>query len=117
MPQLTSFNNETEQGKLNQLSSMFASLKVYDIQYALKKNHGDFQDALDDLLNLQYLQATGQQVKGIDGFFHEDQDTSKKSKKKKKNKANTNPGSRETDLATDENDLGIYFSEVKGKQF
>lgn len=115
IPQLTSFNNETEQSKLDQLSSMFSGLKPYDVQHALKKNQGDFQDALDDLLNLQYLQATGQQIKGIDGFFDDDNDGTKKSKKKKRGKAHTNTGACETGLNMDEGGLGIYLNEAKGR--
>ncbi|GAO13369.1 hypothetical protein UVI_02013790 [Ustilaginoidea virens] len=64
---------------------MFAELKEYDVKYSLKKADGDLQTALDDLLNVQYLQATGQQVEGVDGFFIADSHT-KPDKKKRKGK-------------------------------
>ncbi|EFZ02418.1 Smr domain protein [Metarhizium robertsii] len=83
MPRLTTFNQDSEEDKLLLLQSMFADLKQFDIQYALKKANGDFQTALDDLLNVQYLQSTGQQIKGIDGFFELENGRSKGRKKKK----------------------------------
>lgn len=71
-PELTVFNNDSEDGKIQELQIMFPDLKRYDVAFALKKSNWDFQAALDDLLNVQYLQATGQQTKGIDGFFRDD---------------------------------------------
>lgn len=112
IPQLTSFNNDTEEGKLQQLTAMFCDLKPYDIKYALTKNNGDFQPALDDLLNLQYLQATGQQSKGIDGFFTGDDETSHKPKRKKKGKGK-GAGHVSKTGNLDENMLGEYFNEAK----
>lgn len=64
---------------------MFSELKEYDVRHALKKANGDFQTALDDLLNVQFLQSTGQQQRGIDAFF-EPEEASTTGKKKKKNK-------------------------------
>lgn len=91
---------------------MFCDLKPYDVKYALTKNNGDFQPALDDLLNLQYLQATGQQSKGIDGFFTGDDDAPSKSKRKKKGKGRgVLQASKNTNL--DEKMLGEYFNEAK----
>lgn len=86
MPRLTSFNQDSEESKLAQLHNIFTELKEYDIKYALKKASGDFQTALDDLLNIQYLQSTGQQAKGIDGFFQPDEEVGKKSRGKRKGK-------------------------------
>ncbi|UNI18111.1 hypothetical protein JDV02_004401 [Purpureocillium takamizusanense] len=72
---------------------MFADLKPYDVEYSLKKANGDVQTALDDLLNIQYLTSTGQQMKGIDGFFTPEDATASKGKRKKKGKKAPNPGS------------------------
>ncbi|KAG6012795.1 hypothetical protein E4U43_007640 [Claviceps pusilla] len=85
---LTSFNKDSEEDKILVLQGMFAELKPYDVSYALKKADGDFQMALDDLLNIQYLQSTGQQMKGVDGFFVADStaDSGKRKRKKKKKK-------------------------------
>lgn len=67
--QITSFDDESEEGQLHILQELFPELKSYDVEYSHKKANGVFQVALDDLLNVQYLQATGQQAKGIEGFF------------------------------------------------
>lgn len=85
------------------LQNMFAELKPYDIEYALKKADGDFQVALDDLLNIQYLQSTGQQMKGVDGFFVADSATkpNKRKTKKKKKKNGKRVISSDLDLSSD----------------
>ncbi|PHH65988.1 hypothetical protein CDD81_936 [Ophiocordyceps australis] len=91
LPRLTSFDNESHESKLLSLQSMFNELKEYDIQYSLKKANGNFQLALDHLLNVQYLASTGQQMKGIDAFFKPDDDDddapSGNRRKKKKGKS------------------------------
>lgn len=67
-PRVTSFNNDTIADKSLQLHAMFPDIKEFDVKYALKKCNNDFQSALDHLLNMQYLEETGQQTRGIDGF-------------------------------------------------
>jgi hypothetical protein len=111
-PQITLFDNDSEQGKLEQLRGMFPELKEYDVNYAFKKAKGDFQVALDGLLNIQYLQATGQQVKGVDGFFHPDSPTTSKSKSKRRK----GQSSSETHAASEANTdiLSEYIKEAKG---
>lgn len=111
-PQITLFNDDSEQGKLEQLRGMFPELKEYDVNYAFKKAKGDFQVALDDLLNIQYLQATGQQVKGLDGFFHPDSQATSKSKSKRRK----GQSSSETHIASEANTdiLSEYIKEAKG---
>ncbi|KAL2755530.1 hypothetical protein ACRALDRAFT_2019286 [Sodiomyces alcalophilus JCM 7366] len=52
--------------------------------WAFKKAEGDFQTALENLLNLQYLESTGERQKGIDGFFCPDSDGPIKKKRKGK---------------------------------
>ncbi|KAG6207665.1 hypothetical protein E4U35_000766 [Claviceps purpurea] len=93
---LTSFNKDSEEDKILVLQSMFAELKPYDVSYALKKADGDFQMALDDLLNIQYLQSTGQQLKGVDGFFVTE---SKAGKRKRKKKGDKKVASSDSDLS------------------
>lgn len=87
MPRLTTFNNESEEDKVLQLQCLFPELKEYDIKHSLKGANGDFQAALDDLLNIQYLQSTGQQSKGVDGFFQPDEEIGKSKRNKRKGKA------------------------------
>ncbi|KAK7414622.1 hypothetical protein QQX98_006559 [Neonectria punicea] len=89
VPKLTTFNNDSEKSNILQLQSLFTRLKEDDIKYSLTKAGGDFQAALDDLLNVQYLKSTGQEQKGIDGFFQPDEDVG--AKKKKKNKKGKKP--------------------------
>ncbi|RDA87861.1 hypothetical protein CP532_2980 [Ophiocordyceps camponoti-leonardi (nom. inval.)] len=85
-PRITSFDDDSEETKTRLLQSMFCDLRAFDIKYSLKKANGDFQSALDDLLDMQYLQSTGQQVKGIDGFFDHEDDTSSNKKKRRRKK-------------------------------
>ncbi|KAJ6438943.1 hypothetical protein O9K51_08345 [Purpureocillium lavendulum] len=93
IPRLTSFDHDSEESKVLLLQSMFADLKPYDVKYALKKANGDVQTALDDLLNVQYLKSTGQQMKGIDGFFQPEEAGPSKGKRKKKGKKALSPSS------------------------
>lgn len=113
-PRVTLFNDDSEHGKLLQLRGMFPDLKEYDVNYAFRNANGDFQNALDDLLNIQYLQATGQQIKGVDGFFHPETQAKSKSKSKRR-KAKSTPG---TPSSSDANDdiLSGYIKEAKGAQ-
>ncbi|KAF7558472.1 hypothetical protein G7046_g5681 [Stylonectria norvegica] len=109
MPQLTSFNGDTEESKIVQLQNLFMELKEYDIKYSLQKSNGDFQTALDDLLNVQNLKSTNQQSKGIDAFFRPDDEVGKKTKKQKKKKKKGRQASasepqpeRELDISVDQ---------------
>lgn len=86
IPRLTSFNGDSEESKVLLLKGMFSELKEFDIKHSLKKANGDFQTALDDLLNIQYLKSTGQEQKGVDGFFQPETSGSKKRKNRKKGK-------------------------------
>ncbi|KAH7116518.1 hypothetical protein B0J13DRAFT_459298 [Dactylonectria estremocensis] len=89
VPELTTFDDENEDSKFVLLQSMFIEIKEYDIKHSLKKANGDFQAALDDLLTIQYLKATGQEKKGVDGFFNPEGDSvegGKKSRRRKKGK-------------------------------
>ncbi|KAK5987741.1 Smr domain-containing protein [Cladobotryum mycophilum] len=93
-PRLDMFSSSSEESKFHQLQGLFPKLKEYDIRYSLRKAKGDFQTALDDLLNVQYLQSTGQQAKGIDAFFHtEEQPT--ETKTRKRGKASVDHGLKE----------------------
>lgn len=110
IPLLTVFNNDSEDGKIQELQIMFPELKRYDLSYALKKAEGIFQAALDDLLNVQYLQATGQQTKGVDGFFNEGQPTNAKGKRRKGKKSKC----ANSDSQTDDGLPSFYIKEAKG---
>ncbi|KAI1499475.1 hypothetical protein F5X99DRAFT_280066 [Biscogniauxia marginata] len=87
------FDGLDDEEKEGQLSAMFVSLKPIDIKLALQKYKGDASLAIDELLNLQWLEQTGQRPKGIDGFYVSDDDVPSKKKKgrKKKKKVATAP--------------------------
>ncbi|KAF4990147.1 hypothetical protein FGRMN_8675 [Fusarium graminum] len=91
IPRLTSFDDESEEIKVLLLQGMFSELKEFDIKHCLGKANGDVQTALDELLNIQYLKSTGQEQKGIDGFFEPDEGAGKK-KKRNKRKGKRAPG-------------------------
>jgi hypothetical protein len=84
IPRLTSFDDDSEENKVLLLQSMFSELKDFDIKHCLKKANGDVQTALDELLNIQYLKSTGQEKKGIDGFFEPEDGSAKKKRKNRK---------------------------------
>ncbi|PFH56937.1 hypothetical protein XA68_15750 [Ophiocordyceps unilateralis] len=86
MPRITSFDDDSDESKTRLLQSMFTELSEFDVKYSLKKANGEFQSALDDLLDRQYLQSTGQQLKGIDGFFDDGNATASKKKRRRKKK-------------------------------
>ncbi|KAI0839831.1 hypothetical protein F5Y06DRAFT_264727 [Hypoxylon sp. FL0890] len=85
------FDDLSDSEKENQLAEMFVSLKRIDVKFALQKSNGDASLAMDELLNLQWLEQTGQRPKGVDGFYVSDDDNTpgkkkKKGRKKKKGK-------------------------------
>lgn len=83
------FDDLGDREKEENLIQMFVGLKPIDIKLALQKSKGDASLAIDELLNLQWLEQTGQRPKGIDGFYKSDDDipNSKKKRGRKKRKA------------------------------
>ncbi|RYP64306.1 hypothetical protein DL769_006721 [Monosporascus sp. CRB-8-3] len=80
------FDGLSAEEKESQLCKMFKSLKPIDVKLALKKFKGDADLAIDELLNLQWLEETGLRVKGVDGFYVSDEEAPGKKKKAKKKK-------------------------------
>ncbi|KAI0849809.1 hypothetical protein F5Y00DRAFT_234908 [Daldinia vernicosa] len=83
------FDGLTDSEKEEQLIQMFVNLKPIDVKLCLQKSKGDASLAIDELLNLQWLEQTGQRPKGVDGFYVSDDDNipnrrKKKGRKKKK---------------------------------
>lgn len=104
IPRFTTFSNDSEETKILHLRGMFTELKEFDIKTALRKANGDFQTALDDLLNIQYLESAGERQRGVDGFFTPEEDespghTGKGKGKKRKNKKKKLGTNAETDVA------------------
>ncbi|KJZ74581.1 hypothetical protein HIM_05931 [Hirsutella minnesotensis 3608] len=93
IPRLSSFDGDTHESKVLVLQSMFAELSEYDIKHSLKKANEDFQVALDNLLNVQYLRSTGQDAKGIEAFLQPDNAPQQHGKRWKKKKRNANRSS------------------------
>lgn len=58
-----------EDGKIAELKLIFPTLRPYDVAYTLKKARGDFTQACEELLNMQYLEENGLRSRGIDGAF------------------------------------------------
>ncbi|KAF2971025.1 hypothetical protein GQX73_g2590 [Xylaria multiplex] len=79
----------TNEDKVRQLAAMFVSLKHIDVKLALQKAKGNADLAIDELLNLQLLEQTGERPKGVDGFYVSDDDihTLNKKERRKKKKA------------------------------
>ncbi|TEA18936.1 Smr domain-containing protein [Colletotrichum sidae] len=86
VPRIKTFDGDSEEEKLLQLQEMFSDLKPHDVSFALKKARGDFQMALETLLNVQFLESIGERPKGVDGFFEPERPISKPGKKKNKGK-------------------------------
>lgn len=86
IPELHKFDEESEETKALCLKGMFADLKDHDVKFCLKNANGDFQTALDELLNIQYLRSTGQEKKGIDLFFQPEGVTQAGKKKRNRNR-------------------------------
>ncbi|KAK8069745.1 hypothetical protein PG994_006361 [Apiospora phragmitis] len=80
------FDGLKDAEKEEQLLSMFTSLKPVDVRLALKKNKGDASLAIDHLLNIEWLEQTGQRVKGVDGFYTPDETVPQRKRKGKKKK-------------------------------
>ncbi|KAK7931455.1 smr domain-containing protein [Apiospora marii] len=81
------FDGLRDAEKEEQLLSMFTSLKPVDVRLALKKTKGDASLAIDHLLNIEWLEQTGQRVKGVDGFYTPDETAPQRKRKGKKKKA------------------------------
>ncbi|KAI0421626.1 hypothetical protein F5X98DRAFT_328920 [Xylaria grammica] len=81
-------DNLTNEEKVSQLSTMFVSLKPIDVKLALQKARGDADLAIDELLNLQWLEQTGQRLKGVDGFYVSDDNAPPKVNRKERRKKN-----------------------------
>ncbi|OLN85209.1 Smr domain-containing protein [Colletotrichum chlorophyti] len=93
VPRINTFDGDSDQEKLLQLQEMFSDLKPHDVSFALKKAQGDFQTALETLLNIQFLESTGERPKGLDGFFQPEKPSGKKKGKSK--------GKKRKDLLSD----------------
>ncbi|KAI0541948.1 hypothetical protein GGR58DRAFT_454543 [Xylaria digitata] len=90
----------TNEDKVRQLAAMFVSLKHIDVKLALQKAKGNADLAIDELLNLQLLEQTGERPKGVDGFYVSDDDKPRLNKKerRKKNKASKLAALRNADV-------------------
>ncbi|KAI0112444.1 hypothetical protein GGR51DRAFT_40826 [Nemania sp. FL0031] len=81
---VSALDNLTTEEKESRLAAMFVCLKPIDIKLTLQKTKGDADLAMDELLNLQLLEQTGQRPKGVDGFYVSDDDAPKVKKKRQK---------------------------------
>jgi hypothetical protein len=86
---VNAFDNLTDDEKERQLAALFVNLKPVDIRLTLQKTKGNIDLAMDALLNIQFLDETGQRPKGVDGFFVSDDEGPKEPKGKKKGRKRT----------------------------
>ncbi|WDK08939.1 smr domain-containing protein [Colletotrichum graminicola] len=120
VPRIKTFDGDSDQEKLLQLQDMFSDLKPHDVKFALKKAQGDFQTALETLLNLQFLESIDERPKGVDGFFQSENTQpsgKKKGKRKKRTDLRSDPLSSSSSIKegspmNDDNESGSkkYFS-------
>ncbi|KAI0377054.1 hypothetical protein F5Y04DRAFT_193831 [Hypomontagnella monticulosa] len=80
------FDGLSDEEKVDKLAQMFVSLKTIDVKLTLQKLKGDASLAIDELLNLQWLEDSGQRPKGVDGFDVSGTDQVQPTKKKKSRK-------------------------------
>ncbi|KAF3917744.1 hypothetical protein ABW20_dc0101641 [Dactylellina cionopaga] len=65
---------------------MFPLTSKYTLRHTLQKCGGDVDRAIDELLNLKFLDSEGERLKGIDGFSEDSMmQTKRRGKKKVKN--------------------------------
>lgn len=76
---------------------MFPELSEVNVQMMYKKYDGDFERVVDELLNLQFLDAEGEVPKGIDGFAVENIPSGAKGKAARKK---ARRGSKQSDKLT-----------------
>ncbi|KAH7151720.1 hypothetical protein B0J13DRAFT_247167 [Dactylonectria estremocensis] len=113
IPRLTTFNNDSEESKILQLQGMFNELTEHDIKSSLEKAGGDFQGALDDLLDIQYLKSTGQYEDAV-----EVDKKRRKGKKNKKKKAKSPLSDMHvgTECASSDSSNETYFNDVDSNE-
>ncbi|KAH6685039.1 hypothetical protein F5X68DRAFT_171524 [Plectosphaerella plurivora] len=92
-PRIRAFEGQTDEYQVSQLQEMFADLKTHDIELAFRKTQGNFQSTLEYLLNIQYLESTGERQKGVDTFFRPEGPAASRKKRRKKNKQLREPSS------------------------
>lgn len=107
VPRIDSFDDSTDEAKNKLLTSMFPSLKQFQVDAAMKQANGDFQAALDNLLTRQFLQSTEVGTNAIDAFFRpeDEEDPSasarKKGKKKRKGKKKGCPADQDNEIESE----------------
>ncbi|KAI1380319.1 hypothetical protein F4677DRAFT_255948 [Hypoxylon crocopeplum] len=84
---LNIFDGLSDSEKERQLLEMFISLNPTDIRLTLQTANGDVSLAIDELLNLEWLEQSGQRFKSVDGFDKSGDNAPSKKKKGKKKKA------------------------------
>ncbi|TGO90564.1 hypothetical protein BPOR_0059g00070 [Botrytis porri] len=84
----------------NFLLATFKTLKPFDVKYSLKKSKGNINLAIEDLLNLSFLEETGSRRRGIEAFS-ESSASPKTRKQKGKRKGRKTEASESSSIADD----------------
>ncbi|TGO34205.1 hypothetical protein BHYA_0207g00030 [Botrytis hyacinthi] len=82
------------------LLATFKTLKPFDVKYSLKKSKGNVNLAIEDLLNLSFLEETGSRRRGIEAFS-ESSASPKTRKQKGKRKGRKTEASESSSIADD----------------
>ncbi|KAH9907436.1 hypothetical protein F4778DRAFT_721897 [Xylariomycetidae sp. FL2044] len=95
------FDGLSVEEKESQLAAMFTSLKPIDVKLALQKSKGDASLAIDELLNLEWLEETGQRLKGVDAFYVSDDEAKIRKKKGRKKRKGPRPATSRASSSLD----------------
>ncbi|KAF7892013.1 hypothetical protein EAF00_008315 [Botryotinia globosa] len=82
------------------LLATFKTLKPFDVKYSLKKSKGNVNLAIEDLLNLSFLEETGSRRRGIEAFS-ESSASPKTRKQKGRRKGRKTEASESSSIADD----------------
>jgi hypothetical protein len=69
----TSQTDLSEEEKIASLRVIFSTFRDNTLKFVLKSAGGDVERAFDDLLSRQFLDESGELVKGVDGFYVQDE--------------------------------------------
>ncbi|KAK3394927.1 hypothetical protein B0H63DRAFT_426919 [Podospora didyma] len=99
-PLFTDQENVCESDKVENLRLIFPNFNDHTIRFTLKDSRGDLERAFDLLLNRQFLEESGELLKGVDSFFVHDEDE-RQPKKGKTNAKRSKPTKGKKKLALD----------------
>ena len=86
----TDQTNLSDAQKVQELKMIFQDqFKDHTLNFILKRSNGNLERAFDELLNRQYLEDSGSLPKGVNGFFSDEGQPSRKNKSGRARKTNS----------------------------